>query len=119
MNVSKYQRSIFAQFRCGILPLEIETGRFKDIMLNERICKLCESGCVEDEIHFLCECPNYSKERSVMYSKIYENDVVFDEMDSLDKFVYLMSNNERAVISFLSIAAERRRKSLYCVNSSN
>ena len=31
MNISKYKRSLYAQFRCGILPIAIETGRFKNI----------------------------------------------------------------------------------------
>ena len=119
MNISKYQRSLFAQFRCGILPLEIETGRFRDLSLSERTCKLCNSCCVEDEIHFLCDCDIYSEERSIMLSKISEDTVTFDAMDSLDKFVYLMSNCERAVISFLSAAFDRRRKSLCHINSFN
>ena len=29
--IPKYKRSIFAQIRCGILPLAIETGRFKNV----------------------------------------------------------------------------------------
>ena len=65
MNISKNQRPLFAQSRCGILPLEIETGRFKNFRLCERICK------VEDEIHFLCECSNYSNERSEIFFEKY------------------------------------------------
>ena len=30
-NVTKYHRSIYAQFRCGILTLHIETGRYGNI----------------------------------------------------------------------------------------
>ena len=37
MNINKYQRSFFAQFRCGI-PLEIEVGRYRDIPLKKQIC---------------------------------------------------------------------------------
>ena len=40
-NLDRKLRSYIAQFRSGILPLEIETGRFRNIPLNERICKLC------------------------------------------------------------------------------
>ena len=31
LDISKYQRSVFSQFRCGILPLEIEVGRYRDV----------------------------------------------------------------------------------------
>ena len=118
MNISKYQRSLFAQFRSGILPLEIKTGRFKDIPLCERICKVCDSVSVEDEIHFLCECNTYSDERETMFSKACDDNDIFRDMDSLDKFVYLMANHERAVISFLSKAVHKRRCSLYYIYDS-
>ena len=50
--MSKHKRSLMAQFLTGILPLKIETGRFKKIRdtssgklrcLNsqERICEMC------------------------------------------------------------------------------
>ena len=119
MNISKFQRSLFAQFRFGILPLEIETGRFRDVPLAERICKVCNSGAVEDEIHFLCDCSTYTEERTIMLSKVCNNSTIFADMDSLDKFVYLMANHERAVISFLSKAVEKRLYSLYYENNSN
>ena len=48
MNISKYQRSLFAQFRSGILPLEIEIGRYRNIPLELRVCKMCHLGVVED-----------------------------------------------------------------------
>lgn len=35
-NLSKYSRSLLAQFRCGILPLEVEIGRFRNIPLENR-----------------------------------------------------------------------------------
>ena len=65
-NVTKHHRPIYAQFRCGILPLHIETGRYANIRdpqtgnyrtgtLNEteRVCYICKSNNVEDEQHFL------------------------------------------------------------------
>ena len=87
--------------------------------LSERICKVCNSGVVEDEIHFLFKCPNYSHDRLIMFSKASENSQIFLEMDSLDKFVYLMANHERAVISFLTKAVYKRRHSLYNVSDTD
>ena len=52
-----YQRSILAKFLRGILPIEIETGRFRNINRELRFCKMCESRTmIEDEIHFLHVC---------------------------------------------------------------
>ena len=37
-TLSKQERSAFAQFRFGILPIRVETGRFRNEHLNERVC---------------------------------------------------------------------------------
>jgi len=37
---SKCKRSLYCQLRIGILPLEIETGRYFNLNLDERICKI-------------------------------------------------------------------------------
>ena len=112
MNISKYQRSLYAQFRCGILPLEIEVGRYRNLELSERLCKLCDMQLVEDEIHFLIDCPVYSDERKHLFDEKNISNSSFSEMDSLDKFVYFMSNHERAVISFISSAFRKRQNYL-------
>ena len=43
MTYSKMSRSIFAQFRLGILLLEIETGRFRNIPSESRMCHFCKN----------------------------------------------------------------------------
>ena len=58
--VGRFQRSIFARFRCGILPLQIELGRFRGQSVNERVCQLCKNA-VETETHFLFDCPVYDR----------------------------------------------------------
>jgi len=111
LNISKYHRSLFAQFRCGILPLEIEVGRYRDIPLELRICQLCHSA-VEDEIHFLCQCPKYADFRESLFRIAENNDPSFINMDIIDQFVFLMSNIQKSVIKFLSKAVYRRTYSL-------
>ena len=112
LPVLKYHRSLFAQFRCGILPLQIELGRFRNLQLHERICPICNSA-VEDEIHFLCECPLYSHLRSSLFESAQNNDSNFSRIDLLDKFVYLMSNQQRTVMKYLSKAVPLRTECLY------
>ncbi len=48
--------SLLSQFRCGILPLKIETGQYTQIPLEFRLCILCGSNLIEDENHFLFQC---------------------------------------------------------------
>ncbi len=47
-------------YRCGLLPLSIETGRWGNIPLEDRICKMCDSLVVEDEYHFIFHCSLYN-----------------------------------------------------------
>ncbi|WAR27263.1 hypothetical protein MAR_012967, partial [Mya arenaria] len=39
LNMYKNERSIMCQFRSGVLPLRIETGRFIGEALNQRLCR--------------------------------------------------------------------------------
>lgn len=41
MHISKSLRSIIAQFRYGILPIRIKTGRYKREPFDKRICNFC------------------------------------------------------------------------------
>jgi hypothetical protein len=53
-NLKRSERSVMAQFRSGILPLRIETGRFVGEPEYQRICKLSDSGQVENSLTFFC-----------------------------------------------------------------
>ncbi len=51
--MKRKHRSYLAKYRCGILPLSIETGRWGGIPLEDIICNMCDSLVVEDEYHFI------------------------------------------------------------------
>ncbi len=55
-------RRSLAGFRCANHKLQIELGRQVKPMkvpVQQRYCKLCNLGAVEDEDHFLLVCPTY------------------------------------------------------------
>lgn len=58
-------RSVIAQFRCGILPIEIELGRYRGKSPEERLCPFCDEQ-IEDEIHFVFKCAKYDKLRDMI-----------------------------------------------------
>ena len=62
-------RKIVAKFWCSDHTLMIETGRHKKIDLEERMCKMCSQKRVDDERHFLPECPAY--ESIIKYENHY------------------------------------------------
>ncbi len=63
LNIDRYEKSLLSQLRYGILPLRVETGRFVNEKHCDRICTLCNSGSVEDQIHFLFYCNLYDIQR--------------------------------------------------------
>ena len=113
MNVSKYKRSLFAQLRAGILPLHIETGRFVDTNLNDRVCQICGNGEIEDEIHFITSCSAYNDLRDTLYTQAADNNPEFKDYDMLDSFVYLMNNMQKPTMHFVCNAYHRRRAIIY------
>jgi hypothetical protein len=84
---SRRQRSLLAQLRLGILPLNIEIGRYRNKKVEERICEICNVNQIEDEIYLLCQCNAYTQLRNEMYSDV--NNIIAD-MDVNEKFIYLM-----------------------------
>ncbi len=51
--MSRQCRSYLAQFRNGILPLQLEVGRSTNKAVEVWLCLICNNGTVEDEEHFL------------------------------------------------------------------
>ncbi len=43
-------RSAFAKFRCGVAPLRIETGRYENLDVRDRLCPFCVNN-IENETH--------------------------------------------------------------------
>ena len=113
-NFSKQQRSIMAQFRAGVLPLEIEVGRYQNVPLGERTCKICLSGVVEDEVHFPCVYTHYNQERSHLFTIVEELFPEFQSLDIFEKFVFLMCHAQCYIIRYLYEVNQRRLQYIYC-----
>ena len=106
LNCNNYTfRSNICRLRISCHKLFIETGRYlpkKDrLKAEERICKYCNLGEVEDELHFLLRCNLYSNERSDLISKmsnLYNN---FSELSDVIKFNILINNENNEIIRAL------------------
>lgn len=84
-------RQILAKFRCGNLKLNIETGRYNKTPLQDRKCILCDSGAIEDEVHFLIDCNFYSDLRFYLFYSALEILPDFLNCSSCDKLSFLMN----------------------------
>ena len=53
------QRKVIARLRCSSHELEIERGRHKKKIRENRLCLVCPEKAIEDENHFLSHCVAY------------------------------------------------------------
>jgi hypothetical protein len=110
LNLERNQRSMLAQLRCGTLPLHIETGRFSNKKVEDRICTICNSGDIESEYHFLFHCNFYNQERTVFYESI--DQIVQDKVDH-EKLGYLFKNNCRKLAKYVCKIFKQRQDKIY------
>ena len=92
MNLHKNERSKFAQFRCGVLPLRIETGRFVGVKPEDRLCHLCNNNTQENETPFLLDCSLYTctSLREYWFKDVISNipQNFWKQIDNSDKMKY-------------------------------
>ncbi len=93
-NLPRNQRSVLSKFLCGILPIEIETGRFRNIKRELRFCKMCNSNtAIEDEIHFLHACPRLKEVRDEHLKPLREGFEGDADKDHVGFTRFLLSEN--------------------------
>ena len=114
-NMSSAERSYTAQLRFGILPLHIETGRFRAIDPENRLCSVCDTQQVEDEIHFLFHCPLYNQQRVLWLNKLKSEVVDFDTLELPTKLSLLFQKFYRSTSKFILQCFNARKRKLYNV----
>ena len=91
-------RTMLSKFRLGTLDLEIEKGRRHNIPREARVCKLCSSGSVEDEIHFILNCPKLDNTRNSSLTTLSANSNRFPKLTPEEKIKYLFFNENISAI---------------------
>ncbi len=112
MNISRLEHSLFSQIRFGILPIEIEVGRYRQKPVEERFCYHCKDE-IEDELRFLFSCKAYKNWRNNLP---YYDHCKLNTAD--EKFLYfnnLLHNNSitRVLIKFVKDAYEMVNSLIY------
>ena len=79
--INRHKRALTAQLRMRILSIKIETGRFRNMPLDERICELCRINEIEDEEHF-CVNVNHKPSKTCMDSPIEDEDIAYQNRNS-------------------------------------
>ena len=112
-TLSKGEKSYFTQFRCGILRLRVETGRYIGLNANERICTLGTSNEIEDEMHLLLKCSLYDNLRQTLVAKVVETNDTFLRLSDIWKFVYIVEKHHVYVDKFIVNAMNGQKSCLY------
>ena len=63
-------RKALVKLRFGNHKLMVECGRYDQIPRENRLCPSCRSNEIEDETHFLFNCPKYFIPRDEFYNKV-------------------------------------------------
>ena len=105
-------RTALSKFRLSNHQLMIEVGRHKNISKLERFCPFCSPLVVEDEIHFLINCPSYSGIRKEYYDMCVELKPNFPFYTDIQKFIFVMTNANLSVVlsKFIHLGMERRKE---------
>ena len=112
INLSRKERNLMAQLRCGILPLRIETGRYTRKSPDQRLCKLCDDAAIEDEKRFVLNCSFYHDIRNqFLHSMNLPTD--WNALSETERLTLLLNVQSRKTAKYLVKAYYLRRNYIY------
>ena len=92
-------RSFFTKFRISAHKLNIEIGRYRSIPADQRICTLCQTNSVEDEIHFSMYCCAFIRHRNVFFDLINKINSNFLLLSEEQRFIWLMTSEDPYIVT--------------------
>ena len=111
MKLSRKHRSMVSRLAAGILPLQMEIGRYTNVKREKRLCKVCLQDKVEDD------CPVLETERKWFYSEHIDDEENFKKLKDMDKIAFLMcKENIKKLGILLETMLNRRRQTLFVAN---
>ncbi len=113
MNITRYEQSLLCQLRYGILQIQLETGRYQGQVRNDRHCKICEGGVLEDQYHFVFKCPAYTLRRGIFIDRIKDKVVNWNTLSETEKFTKLFNEHPRLLGKFVKDIFLYRKSIIY------
>jgi hypothetical protein len=113
-NLTRSQRSFIARLRLGVLPINVEVGRYNATPREQRLCTICKNKEVEDEMHILFYCPAYNDKREMLVNHASQLIVNFDKLDQMDQIHSLTThpNLVRKTCHFIKEAMTLRQENM-------
>ena len=112
----RYERSLLAQLRLGILLSRVETGCFVNESLNNIIYTLCNLPDIEDEINFVFGCLMNDNTRLQLLQIAFEGNPNFYHLTESDKFIYLVKHHYKKLAIFIKQSWQIRQNLIYRQN---
>ncbi len=91
----------------------IETGRYKGIPLEERLCQICDDKCIEDEQHFIGSCKSLSHIRASYKERFMEEGVDIEKLDVEAIKIMLDADRTKLTCDLLQDLFEERKILMY------
>ena len=108
LNIKNFDmRSKVTKFRLSNHKLRIETGRYEKIPKQERFCPFCPTE-VEDEYHFLLNCPSFRHLRQQYLEPITSTITGFEMFPASIKMKNLMSKTDFKIYKFIADGMDLR-----------
>ena len=92
-------KTALCRLRVSSHNLMIEKGRHArpKIEREDRKCTLC-TQTVEDECHFIINCPLYDNNRIELIQEVKKTCLNYDQMNDIQKFIFIMSNENENIV---------------------
>lgn len=108
----KNERSVLCQFRTGIVPLRVETGRYINEALEDRLRRFCTDSVLEDETHFLLKCTMYSPIRNDIFQGLLNGQDI-TVLTNEQKLSILLNIHTRKIAKYLVRAYMTRKSHIF------
>jgi hypothetical protein len=106
------KRRAIAKFRSGTAPLRLEIGRYYNEPEEERLCKFCDMGEVENEEHCITRCSCFNDFREELYMSATVLNVGFMNKSDGEKLGYILSHKDMIFITAKTCLNILKRRAL-------
>ena len=65
----KRERMMLMKLRGGTAAFQMKVGKWQGVARDDRVCKECQSGEVEDVCHWLLQCPAWDHIRRLLLTQ--------------------------------------------------
>ena len=92
----KSERRVLIKLRGGTALFQMETGRWHGLKREGRVCKECDSGEVEDVVHWLIRCPAWIGYREALLKRCHDHSSISD--DTTARLLCLACHSHRIAV---------------------